>query len=308
MEYVVPLLAAAWWLGFLARDGWPVTRFCYYIPPVPVALLGLIWLCIYRRRVSMIARAFMVATTAAAAIKMAAIDTVWHTPADPPAGAIRLVHWNAAWGVFGRDAVWATLAADRPDIIVFSEPPLADFEQRARRVIPNAQCHVGASMALASRWPIEVRGALIVPDVRSWHIRIALPDGPLDLLGIDIPSGPLLDRRRPLAGIARWVLDHGTEVPLLVVGDFNTPRDSIHFAPLRMLLSQAYESAGRGWPYSWPVPAPMWAIDQVWFSRDIHMWTHQFRIAPCSDHLREVMQLTIQRPPVGLPPASSRSQ
>jgi endonuclease/exonuclease/phosphatase (EEP) superfamily protein YafD len=296
MQFAVPLVAAAWWAGFVLKDGWGPTRLCFYVPPLAVAGLAAVWLAVYRRRASLLLRGFVAATLVASAVKVAAIDTKWRTPVEPAAGAIRLVQWNAAWGAFRPEAIWAALAKDEPDIVVFSEPPLRDFAERARRLIPDAHCHVGASMALVSRWPIEVRGSLVVPDVRSWHIRIATPAGPLDVLGVDIPSSPLHGRGRPLRDIARWVLDRADDAPLVVVGDFNTPRDSVFFEPLRTMLTQAYEVAGRGWPYSWPVPLPMWAIDQVWFSRGIRAARCEYRFAACSDHLREVVQFTIDRP------------
>lgn len=306
MQFVVPLVAAAWWAGFLLKDAWGPMRLCFYVPPLPVAALAAIWLAVHRRRASLRLRGFVGATLVASVVKFTAIDTEWRAPVEPPIDAIRLVHWNAAWGAFRAEEIWAALESDRPDIVVFSEPPLRDFAEYARRLIPDAHSHVGASMALVSRWPIEVRGSLVIPDVRSWHVRVATPAGPLDVLGIDIPSSPLRDRRRPLKDIARWVLDRPDDVPLLVVGDFNTPRDSVFFEPLRSMLSQAYESAGRGWPYSWPVPLPMWAIDQAWFSRGIHVTGCEYRFAACSDHSRGVVQFGIDHPTTGPADATGR--
>lgn len=297
MHYLIPLVAAAWWIGFLAKDSWDLTRPLYYIPAALIAIASVVWLLVYRSRAPLLLRGFVAATAIAAVAKVALLDTAWNPRTAPPASAIRLVHWNTAWGHFHPDIIWQTLASDRPDLVIFSEPPLQSFESDVRRLIPDVHFHVGASMALASRWPIEVVGSLVVPDVRSWHIRIALPGGPLDVLGVDLPSSPLRSRQRPLADVARWVLDHGQDVPLLVVGDFNTPRDSAALNPLRMLMSQAYESAGRGWPYSWPSVAPLWSIDQIWFSRGIRMHNHEYRFAGCSDHLRQVVQFELEPVP-----------
>lgn len=301
MQYLIPIVAAAWWVGFIVKDSSELTRPLFYLPAALVAVAAVTWLLVYRRRTSWLLRGFVAATAIASTAKVALQDTAWNPRSAPATGAIRLVHWNTAWGHLGRDAVWQTLATDQPDVVVFSEPPLQGFEAEVRRIIPDAHFHVGASMALASRWPIEVLGSLVVPDVRSWHIRIALPGGPLDVLGIDLPSSPLRSRRRPLADVARWVMDHDRNIPLLIVGDFNTPRDSAALNPLRTLMSQAYESAGRGWPYSWPSVAPLWSIDQIWFSRDIRMHNHEYRFTGCSDHLRQVVQFELARTPATTP-------
>ncbi len=306
MQYLIPLVAAAWWVGFLAKDSWELTRPLFYLPAAAVAVAAVSWLFVYRRRAPLLLRGFVAATAIVSIAKVALLDAAWNPRTTPDAGAIRLVHWNTAWGHIRGDAVWKTLAADQPDIIIFSEPPLQSFEADVRRIIPDAHFHVGASMALASRWPIEVLGSLVVPDVRSWHIRIALPGGPLDVLGIDLPSSPLRSRRRPLADVARWVVDHDSKIPLLVVGDFNTPRDSAALNPLRTLMSQAYESAGRGWPYSWPSVAPLWSIDQIWFSQGVRMLNHEYRFAACSDHLRQVVQLELAHTPTTAPASPTR--
>ncbi|MFO0973452.1 MAG: endonuclease/exonuclease/phosphatase family protein [Phycisphaerae bacterium] len=289
-----PAVCGAWLVGWLLRDRWLVTRLCYYVPPLFVVAFALAWWLLARRRRPW-ARLLVLSVAVGAALKAGLGDTCWHARVPTPAGALRLVHWNTAWGDFDSNCVWRTVAADQPDVVVFSEPP-RDLEWRWRELFPQGDSHIGAGMALLSRWPIDLKGSLVVPGVRSWHIRVATPAGPLDVLGVDLESDPFIDHGGPLRQVARWVMDHGRSPPLIVVGDFNTPRDSRFFDPLRTLAGNAYEQAGAGWPYSWPCPVPLWAIDQAWCTPGLRVVNHRLKFAPCSDHMRQVMELEMAPP------------
>ncbi|HVJ67010.1 MAG TPA: endonuclease/exonuclease/phosphatase family protein, partial [Caulifigura sp.] len=53
--------------------------------------------------------------------------------------------------------------------------------------------------------------------------------------------------------------------PVIIIGDFNTPMDSVHLGLLRnMGLTEAFESAGSGYQPTWPVPCPVLSLDQIW--------------------------------------------
>ena len=105
-------------------------------------------------------------------------------------------------------------------------------------------------------------------------------------------SSPLYQRGGPLAVIAE-VAEAAADRPLLVLGDFNTPLDSAHLAPLRRIHENAFESVGAGYRPTWPAPLPLLALDQVWgnerlrFDRCRHGWS------TCSDHRPVVTEVTI---------------
>ncbi len=298
MDLAMAALSAAWWGGFIIKDAIPALQPLYFIPPVFVAAVGVVWLLFRGRRARPQISALVAMTAAAASAKVLVGDFSWRgdSCAAPRGTVIRVAHWNTAWGRFRGADIWTHLASDRPDVCVFSEPPLLGFEAAAHRLLPGCRTHVGAGMAIISRYPLEILGSLVVPNVLSWHARLTTPDGPLDILGVDLPSAPFMDRRALLAAIAEWVGRHDPAVPLLVIGDFNTPVDSMHLAPLRRMMRPAYELAGRGWPYSWPMPVPMWTIDQIWTSPLVRVRVHDYRFAVCSDHLREIAEIELLPP------------
>ena len=124
---------------------------------------------------------------------------------------------------------------------------------------------------------------------RGWRARLATPQGELDILLFDVVSHPTLDRRLPMQDLVSWLDQRRSRQPLLVVGDFNTARDSLSFDPLRQRLRNSYEEAGRGWPYSWPMPLPLYAIDHCWYSTGVEIHQSHYRWSLLSDHRRQVI-------------------
>jgi endonuclease/exonuclease/phosphatase (EEP) superfamily protein YafD len=80
---------------------------------------------------------------------------------------------------------------------------------------------------------------------------------------VDIASNPFISRRESLTALAELAREHRDE-PLIIMADFNTPPESVHFGLLREDFSNAFETAGNGFSGTWPLPAPVLALDQIW--------------------------------------------
>jgi endonuclease/exonuclease/phosphatase family metal-dependent hydrolase len=95
---------------------------------------------------------------------------------------------------------------------------------------------------------------------------------------VDVASNPLRDRSPAFAMVEETMAPY-VAGPLVVVGDFDTPRESVRFDSWRGPLVHAFEAAGSGWAPTWPVPLPVLALDHVWLSRSLtvrsceHLWT-----------------------------------
>jgi len=96
-----------------------------------------------------------------------------------------------------------------------------------------------------------------------------------------VPRDPLLRRMRALME---------SERPDLVAGDFNAPRRSRALWPLPPGYSHAYLAAGRGWSYTWPVPCPLYALDQCIVSSAIRPLRYDLAADPASDHRIQLME------------------
>lgn len=283
-----PALVCAWLVGLWFRDSDYALIWFYFIPAPVVVAFVIPWCWLTRKSGARWLRRLTLLLVAIPAAKMAVADMRWRLPAEPPAGALRVTHWNVARLPFGTNRVVAALREDAPDLCLLSETRsnIAVATFGAPMGLTNG--YYSSTMTLLSRYPIRPEAHLQLPDARGWCARIATPHGPLDLLAIDLISKPQLRRDRPLAAAAAWIAAHDPRVPLLVLGDFNTPRDANAFAPFRRLLSHAYEEEGGGWPYSWPAPLAVYEIDHAWYTAEsLRVGGYRLRTSLASDHCRQ---------------------
>lgn len=104
-------------------------------------------------------------------------------------------------------------------------------------------------------------------------------------------SGVLTHSRRvPLARLGE-IASSLRDRPLIVLGDLNTPRDSVHFAPLRENFANTFERAGIGSGETWPMPLPVLSLDQIWCSSALVPVRCRHAITFRSDHRPVVAEL-----------------
>lgn len=82
---------------------------------------------------------------------------------------------------------------------------------------------------------------------------------------VDFVANPWISRQEPLrrlTGLVRaW-----SDLPLVVMGDFNTPDDSVWFDELHHQLHEVFSIAGSGYAPTWPWPMPVLKLDQMWIN------------------------------------------
>jgi endonuclease/exonuclease/phosphatase family metal-dependent hydrolase len=282
----------AWLIGWLIGDSANAWVWLYYLPAPIVAPLGLAWCWWSRRSAPRTLHRITLAIALFAVFKVGVLDTCWHRAAAPSPEALRVVHWNVAHARFGRFPILSVLKGDQPDLVALSESTYANaLAWEVQHDLGLAHTFQDQGMTLLSRHPFETRGTIPMPNGRAWWARVATPRGPLDVVLVDLISHPRLNRKVPLDRLAAWVTQHEPGIPLLILGDFNTPRDARAFRPLRAQLQHAYESAGRGWPYSWPLPYPCYSLDHAWHSTELRITNYRLRAARVSDHLRQVLDV-----------------
>lgn len=287
-----PGLLCAWLAGFVFRDRIHAVIWLYFIPAPAAVVASLAWLWLTRRMAPPWLRWLVAALLAIPSAKIVTSDMRWHAGREPPADALRVTHWNVARLPFGGERVLNVLRRDAPDICVLSETVPDPDTTALGASLGLTNSYHGATMTMLSRHPISPPALLQLPDARGWCIRVATPSGPLDVLAFDMISRPGLDRFPALRATASWIATRDRRVPLLVLGDFNTPRDAASLAPFRAQLAHAYETAGRGWPYTWPLPFPVYQVDHAWYSPgSLEIFEYRLRASMFSDHRRQTLSI-----------------
>jgi endonuclease/exonuclease/phosphatase (EEP) superfamily protein YafD len=285
-------LAVTWGLGQVLRDATYWSQLAFYVPTPLVAAVMLTVALLWRLRGrTRPAAAFGVAALLPLAF-MVAVEHRWTRPAvaAPPADAIRLrvVHWNVRRGRFWDRVVPRAVAAGA-DLYAFSEPPYGGREREvaAARGFTAPPLRLG-ELALAARGrlgtPRWLSGGALQAVLVAWEV-----DGRTwSVLLADLPSN-LQFARDPQLQRLRALLERHR--PDLVLGDLNAPRRSRALAPLPPGFAHGYEAAGRGWSATWPMPLPIWSIDQCLVGPRLRVTGYRLRGSSASDHRMQIVDL-----------------
>jgi hypothetical protein len=279
--------AAGLLLRLTARDSFPVVSTLFYATPpvltaVAAAAAAVLWGGQRRR-----ARA---AAAGALALLLAGyyLGQSWFDAPPAPGGGFRVMLWNIAWGAAGRAPLEERLRAENPDLAVLVEAgkdssPLAPlFAGYDHRPLSGSFFVAVRGRILESSWERLGNGG------RAGVVRFALADREWTMILVDLWAYPLQHRRAAFELLD--ALRHRLR-PDLILGDFNTPRDSVFFDAWRPDWAHAFESAGRGCDATWPYPLPFLAIDHVWARHDLRVLGCRHEGSRASDHRAVVVDL-----------------
>jgi endonuclease/exonuclease/phosphatase family metal-dependent hydrolase len=169
----------------------------------------------------------------------------WHAPAQSREPAdLRVLHWNVARPWAFRTEIMMQVKAYDADVIAISEAvPLSGRGEQTPRTRIVADEWRTSFPDFSYEQGEKGLACLIKGEVLQRRIDTLHPGSvyvlydarvkgrPVRILQVDIDARPVHPRRKALATLVELV---GTlaDQPLILVGDFNTPRDSVHLEPL----------------------------------------------------------------------------
>jgi len=294
-----PLALVLWGNGVLlrltVRDSAQLLAPLYYATPWPVlALLTLPFIYTFRRQPRMV---FAVIIAAHLFLGAWLIES-WRSdePSTAPAD-LRIVQWNVARPAWRFEGIAERVRAFDADLVAISEPieRTGSGEERWREALRGyAAEFTPGNMLCAVRGEVLSRATgLLAPASYFSRFEVRIKGREFTLLQIDIDGVPAHSRREPLTKLAELVASMKGR-PLVLLGDFNTPRDSVHIAPLRSLLVNAFETAGIGSGETWPVPLPVLSLDQIWCGGGLAPVRCRHGVTFRSDHRPVVAELRFE--------------
>ncbi|MGE3807293.1 MAG: endonuclease/exonuclease/phosphatase family protein [Gemmataceae bacterium] len=297
---LVTLAILLWSVGQLFRDATWLTGLCFYIPSPLLALFLLLlagWLWRKRRRWAM---AMGLAALMPASFVVFIVNQFWTSGSPADSLPVRLVHWNVWNGRLGWEAIQADLVTERADIYVLSEAPEeAERIGLAHALGPEFTVVSKGDLAIVARGQLDpVRWLAFDDGVKALLVRWHAPRGSCAVLVVDLASSLSLPREPRLRRVGDLMVRVQADI---VVGDFNAPRRSRALSPLPAGYVHAYDAAGQGWSYTWPMPCPVYAIDQCMVGPRVRPLRYQLRGSWRSDHRCQVLDFAIVPPAEPLP-------
>ena len=267
------LVVLAWVTGHLLSDRAAWSQWLLWLP-TPAALgaaLGALALALRPARTRALRRRRIAAWAAAAAFLATTFALVEHRllrPA-PAREGFMVVHWNVSEHLIDvgtpfderlrgwdadltilTDANWTPWRAEMRDWLGEEHHP------RQRR-----------PFAILTRHPIvALRTLARADDISLVLLEIetpVIPDRPLVMLLVDLPSEPRLPRHAIAARARRYLAEAEAPEPDVVIGDFNMTRGSASARSIFPGMRHAFRDGGHGYVATFPRAVPLYHIDHV---------------------------------------------
>ncbi len=307
VRLMLGLISVGVLLHLTVRDAWewPTSTLFYALPRPLLAIASLLAAGLARR---LSQREFGVSLCVAAILWgwVGYRDVRWTSPkvVSSDERPLRIVLWNAAHLARGRAVVAASLQkwdADLIGIVEAGPTGKRDLEDW-KRLLPGYEIASPQSQSLIlARGKIELHDKVSLgEDSDAMPATVTLHEQTFDIVLVDLLSNVRLSRAAPLRQLVR-TLDDAPTRPQIVMGDFNTPPESVGFDPLRRQYRDAFDVAGVGYRPTWPFPVPLLKLDYVWVGSNIiverceHLWT------TASDHKPVIVSVRIATTPTALP-------
>lgn len=184
---------------------------------------------------------------------------------------VRIVFWNVAHGYTGLTRIAREIRRWNAPVVALVEADsyVDGITEQWRGELAGydvADAHFGGLLA--------VRGHVLS---KQWHslsstsycdqFDVLIDGEEFTIFLVDVASTIAASRQKPLEELANLAAQ--IDRPLVILGDFNTPDDSIWFAPLERSCRQAFRDGGFGYGPTWPMPAPVLLLDQVWVNSKV---------------------------------------
>ena len=275
------------------RDRHPLPGVIFYATPWPV-LAGLAFgLACYalgrQRRVRALVLALVLAGSGAMWMRQSFV----HAHPAPGDVAMRLVYWNASRPKMRRAQCVSYLQSLHADIIAVGESNVYtdDFPAEWRDGFPGRSLLQRAGFVLITpEPPISTEFGRLADRGDYLLARCLVKEHAVAVLLVDFETRVGSSKAAPFARLAEIIAAHRDE-PLVVMGDFNTPHDSVHFDSWRRDFCEAFETGGHGFSETWPVPFPLLRIDHCWLGQRWRAVNCELGWSLLSDHRAIVADL-----------------
>lgn len=291
-----PITLIVWLNGIVlrlsVRDSASLLAPLYYVTPWPVLAaltLPLVWRV--RRQPQMVFGAIVLTHVFLAMWIM----EDWRTgqPSREPAD-LRVVQWNVGRPEWRFPAIAERVRGFDADLITVAEPLTRTLEgsERWREAMSgySVEFTPGNLLCLVRGEVLTRTSGWLAPASYYSRFDVRIKGRELTVLQVDIDGVPAHSRRPALERLGELAAELHDR-PLIVLGDFNTPRDSVHFAGLRKHLANTFETAGLGSGETWPMPLPVLSLDQIWCSPGLVPVRCHHEVTFRSDHRPVVAEL-----------------
>lgn len=179
-----------------------------------------------------------------------------------------ILFWNIADQKIKPLSILIThVKADEPDFIALVETEnVSDsiFRIYQMQLKDYQLLKLKGNMIIGSKHPIN--RVLFMGENDNYafnHITVVMDGKNFEILLIDLYASPFHNKKIPFENIYNYTNKHSID---LVLGDFNTPFESMYFRELEFGFD-SFRGLNTGLTYTWPFGLPLYELDQIWISK-----------------------------------------
>ncbi|MFK7818528.1 MAG: endonuclease/exonuclease/phosphatase family protein [Planctomycetaceae bacterium] len=218
----------------------------------------------------------------------------WNRPGveTQPKGSVTLGFWNVGGGGLGWNGIAKQTKSWNADIIGLAESNVdtvdgSDHSQQGfweNQFPQHTILQFPRGMRLITKYPARLVSEGELAERSHYGIaEVQINGEAVNVVMADLLSGPQRPRGPSFDALID-VLDSLPQGPVILMGDMNTPTESVHINALRGRLGNAFEEQGHGFYCTWPTPCPVLALDQVWTNDAVEIASCELEWTMHSDH------------------------
>lgn len=267
----VALIIAGCLLHLTVRDRSPLpVALLYYGLPRPI-LLGLaLWAAVAAGRSWF--RWFWLTAAGLFAATVWCQDVELHAPAKDISTFQTVVFWNVGRNLDDDVAIvngFLDAGADLVGLVETGDLSTAWLDDWRKRRTDYELVKLPNDCLLAVRGTVLDQGEISLPSgsFASW-VDVDLQGVTVRAVVVDIVASLWQSRQEPFWELEA-VLNSREDRPIIVMGDFNAPDESVWLEGIQPKFREVFRAAGSGYAPTWPWPVPVLKLDQIWISRNI---------------------------------------
>ena len=257
---------------FTIKDMFYLSALLFYGTPLPMIVLGLLFLLLFTKAS---ARKYYI-------IVALVIAVIWFnrsyttSPNVDTTNAIEVVLWNAYRVRNFEDAF--SVNKSTPDVMILIECDEYDY-QKIKEKYKNYHFELTEkSVGIFSKMPIKVHSKVKTKD----HVVVVhFSTKNTNFYAIDV-SSDLRHFREPM--LESILSEVKTDEKNIILGDFNTPFESLFFETFKKEYQHAFTEKGNGFRETWFWNIPLLSLDHIWVSKDLEILKTEKLVTWKSDH------------------------
>ncbi|MBJ7880224.1 endonuclease/exonuclease/phosphatase family protein [Gelidibacter salicanalis] len=271
-------------IHFIVKDHYQLLQVFFYAFPLPILIFtgSTVTLLFYRTRTY-----FVLGICLILALVVYWFSTSYNfsNNTDIPKDASSILFWNAADGWdLPVDVLMESISSMKPDIIGLVEAEYATVEDidLLSTTFPQYEFRIlKGNMLVGVKGRIE--NVIFKAEERSYHINFIeaqLRNGRISVAITDIFQSPTMDKKKAIETVLQFASQKKTD---LIIGDFNTPQESVHFKSFQTEY-RSFHEYGQGFTATWPFGIPLLELDQIFAKKNLTPILLKKFYYPESDH------------------------